>query len=235
MEVWSWVRSGTRRERSAGCERQGEGDGWAGHRQPQAPSQGKVRPGQVQRQEGRREGQGRVPLSRPLKTADTSDVRQLAEQGAQLVEVLPESSYSEEHLPGALNIPLAAIPERAPVELDPGRPVVVYCYDHECDLSARGAHLLDALGFAEVYDYVASKTAWLAHGLPVEGTKRASKRAGAIARRVPTCDLVDTVGDLVGRFSDEFGLCVVVDEAGVVLGVVRKDVAGLPPVCPLAS
>jgi rhodanese-related sulfurtransferase len=167
------------------------------------------------------------------KTADTADVRQLVDQGAQLVEVLPEVPYAEAHLPGALNIPLAAVPERAPFELDPGRPVVVYCYDHECDLSARGAHLLEAIGFPDVYDYVVSKAAWLADGLPVEGTKQASKRAGAIARPAPTCDLVDTIGDMVGRFSDDFELCVVVDKAGVVLGVVRKDVVGLPPATPL--
>src|SRR5688572_9755875 len=37
--------------------------------------------------------------------------------------------------------------ERARAELDPQRPVVVYCYDTQCDLSARGAALLEAFGF----------------------------------------------------------------------------------------
>ena len=34
------------------------------------------------------------------------DVRQLLEDGAQLVDVLPYAEYEEEHLPGAISIPL---------------------------------------------------------------------------------------------------------------------------------
>lgn len=48
---------------------------------------------------------------------------------AQLVEVLPEQEYAEEHLPGAINIPLKALNEGAVSSLDRSRPVVVYCWD----------------------------------------------------------------------------------------------------------
>ena len=34
------------------------------------------------------------------------EVGKLLEEGAQLVEVLPSKEYEEEHLPGAINIPL---------------------------------------------------------------------------------------------------------------------------------
>jgi rhodanese-related sulfurtransferase len=34
------------------------------------------------------------------------EVGRLLEEGAQLVEVLPSKEYEEEHLPGAINIPL---------------------------------------------------------------------------------------------------------------------------------
>ena len=51
--------------------------------------------------------------------------------GAQLVEVLPASKYAEEHLPGAVNIPLKELARRAEEELDPARPVVVYCWDFQ--------------------------------------------------------------------------------------------------------
>jgi hypothetical protein len=37
-------------------------------------------------------------------------------------------------------------------------------------MSPRAACRLAALGFAEVYDYVAGKVDWLARNLPVEGT-----------------------------------------------------------------
>ncbi len=55
--------------------------------------------------------------------------RLLAEHDAQLVEVLPHREFDEEHLPGAINIPLARIGREATSRLDPQRPVVVYCWD----------------------------------------------------------------------------------------------------------
>ena len=58
-------------------------------------------------------------------------LRALLDDGAQLVEVLPEPEYREEHLPGAINIPLKELDERALRELDRRRPVVVYCNDYQ--------------------------------------------------------------------------------------------------------
>ena len=60
---------------------------------------------------------------------DREGVKRLVATGAQLVEVLPASEYREEHLPGAINIPLQLIDSRAKEILDPNRPVVVYCAD----------------------------------------------------------------------------------------------------------
>jgi rhodanese-related sulfurtransferase len=57
------------------------------------------------------------------------ELRSLLEHGVQLVEVLPPDEYADEHLPGAINIPLARIDDEAPQRLDLARPVVVYCYD----------------------------------------------------------------------------------------------------------
>ncbi|HLG73532.1 MAG TPA: rhodanese-like domain-containing protein [Chloroflexota bacterium] len=57
------------------------------------------------------------------------DVLRLIEAGAQIVEVLEPKQYRQLHLPGAVNIPLWEIEERAPAELHSDRPVVVYCND----------------------------------------------------------------------------------------------------------
>ncbi len=57
--------------------------------------------------------------------------RLLAEEAAQLVEVLPSKEFGEEHLAGAINIPLKQLDERAPRELDRERPVIVYCNDYQ--------------------------------------------------------------------------------------------------------
>jgi rhodanese-related sulfurtransferase len=62
---------------------------------------------------------------------DRDGVERLVGESAQLVEVLPADDYEDEHLPRAVNIPLKELAERAPRELDPGRPVVVYCYDYQ--------------------------------------------------------------------------------------------------------
>jgi phage shock protein E len=58
-------------------------------------------------------------------------VQELVAAGAQLVEVLPSEEYEDEHLPGAVSLPLRELDGDAVAAagLDPGRPVVVYCYD----------------------------------------------------------------------------------------------------------
>jgi rhodanese-related sulfurtransferase len=57
--------------------------------------------------------------------------RLLAEQQAQLVEVLPAAEYEDEHLPGAINIPLKELDYETTLELDRARPVIAYCYDYQ--------------------------------------------------------------------------------------------------------
>lgn len=60
------------------------------------------------------------------------EVRRLIdEEAGQLVEVLPAKEFSEEHIVGALNIPLKELDRRAPLELDHERPVIVYCNDYQ--------------------------------------------------------------------------------------------------------
>jgi rhodanese-related sulfurtransferase len=60
---------------------------------------------------------------------DREQVRRLMEQRAQIVDVLPAREYAEEHLPGAINLPLRRIEIEASQVLDPSRPVIVYCAD----------------------------------------------------------------------------------------------------------
>jgi rhodanese-related sulfurtransferase len=83
---------------------------------------------------------------------DTSEARRLLDAGALPVEVLPESDYRREHLPGAVSVPLDSLTAEAVADLDRDRAVVVYCYDAQCDLSARGAARFEQLGFAGMVD-----------------------------------------------------------------------------------
>ena len=63
---------------------------------------------------------------------DRDDVQRLfREDQAQLVEVLPADEFEDEHLPGAINIPLKTLDAESTVLLDPQRPVIVYCHDYQ--------------------------------------------------------------------------------------------------------
>jgi rhodanese-related sulfurtransferase len=57
--------------------------------------------------------------------------RLLADEQAQLVEVLPRAEYEDEHLPGAVNIPLKELDADTARRLERSRPVVVYCNDYQ--------------------------------------------------------------------------------------------------------
>jgi rhodanese-related sulfurtransferase len=64
------------------------------------------------------------------QAVDREELQRLVrEERAQLVEVLPKEEYDEEHLPGAISIPLRQIDREARDRLDPSRPVIVYCWD----------------------------------------------------------------------------------------------------------
>jgi rhodanese-related sulfurtransferase len=56
-------------------------------------------------------------------------LRELLDQGAQLVEVLPRAEHDELHLPGALSIPLKTLDADTAAELERAKAVVVYCWD----------------------------------------------------------------------------------------------------------
>ncbi len=59
------------------------------------------------------------------------EVRALLDDGAQLVEVLPNAEYEDEHLPGAINIPLKELDRETTMQLRKEVPVIVYCHDYQ--------------------------------------------------------------------------------------------------------
>jgi rhodanese-related sulfurtransferase len=63
---------------------------------------------------------------------DRGEVQRLVvEEAAHVVEVLQAAEYEDEHIAGAINIPLKELNEQATRLLDRGRPVIVYCYDYQ--------------------------------------------------------------------------------------------------------
>jgi len=57
------------------------------------------------------------------------EARRLIEDGVQLVDVLGADEFAQDHLPGAVNLPLRRIETEAVSVLDTTRPVLVYCFD----------------------------------------------------------------------------------------------------------
>jgi rhodanese-related sulfurtransferase/CBS domain-containing protein len=165
---------------------------------------------------------------------EANRVRELVGEGAQLVEVLPPEEYAEEHLVGAISIPLKTLDARTSAALDKGRPVIVYCWDSIWDLSPRAACRLDTLGFEHVFDYVAGKVDWLARGLPTEGEHASVPRTKDLVKSdAVTCSLAEPVGPVRERVEQSpYPFALVVSETGIVLGRLRRSTLDCPPDLP---
>jgi len=66
-----------------------------------------------------------------IRRISIDQVQKMKAEGAQIVEVLASKEYVEEHIPGAINIPLLHMNASTVAVLDKKRPVVVYCWDYQ--------------------------------------------------------------------------------------------------------
>ena len=87
----------------------------------------------------------------------SAEAHKLVDEGAALVDVRSPGEFSGGHIPGAVNIPVDEVEQRAG-EIGAGsRPVVVYCRSGA--RSARAAATLQRLGFKQVVN-LGPKSAW---------------------------------------------------------------------------
>lgn len=92
-----------------------------------------------------------------------------------LIEVLPEKSYHDFHLPGAINIPGDRLRQTVPEEIpNRNKTLVVYCADPSCTASDRAATLLTNLGYHHVFHYRGGKEHWQEGGFAVERNGQSS-------------------------------------------------------------
>ena len=66
-----------------------------------------------------------------MNRIDLNRVVELQNQSAQLVEVLSRKQFDEQHLPGAVSLPLSKFKSSELTKLDKNRPVIVYCWDYQ--------------------------------------------------------------------------------------------------------
>jgi rhodanese-related sulfurtransferase len=90
-----------------------------------------------------------------------------------IVDVLSPEEYSQEHIPGAINIPLERLQEVALTQLSKNMRVVVYGGAHEQAASNRAAKLLEDMGFRRVADFDGGLVAWKRAGYKTEKPQEA--------------------------------------------------------------
>jgi hydroxyacylglutathione hydrolase len=100
------------------------------------------------------------------------DPHEVASRGVredvQIVDVRNPDEWSKGHLPGAIHIPLAALPDRAG-ELDPSKPIVVHCQGG--GRAAIATSLLQAYGRTDVATLAGGYERWVAEGLETSKAK----------------------------------------------------------------
>jgi len=89
----------------------------------------------------------------------------LGRENIQVVDVRAPDEWSEGHLPGAIHIPLAALPERVS-ELDASRPIVLHCKGG--GRSSIATSFLQSKGLGSVSNLAGGYEGWVAEGFEVE-------------------------------------------------------------------
>jgi rhodanese-related sulfurtransferase len=81
-----------------------------------------------------------------------------------VIDVRTPPEFQAGHVAGAVNIPLAQVPARAPALAEEGRPIVVVC--QHGGRARQGAGLLRGHGVREVSVLQGGTSAWQAQGFP---------------------------------------------------------------------
>jgi rhodanese-related sulfurtransferase len=158
---------------------------------------------------------------------DALEAKQLIADGITVLDALPEQTWRQERLPGARSMPLATFDPSKVEDVKRDEPLLVYCFDQHCDLSARLCRRLDELGFERVHDLIGGRAAWTAQGFPTEGSVGDRRRIWHYVQQVPTVGLEATVADLVASGRQPFPTPVVTAD-GVLMGSVQPEAADLP-------
>ncbi len=100
---------------------------------------------------------------------DASDAYAAQKAGERfvIVDVRSEDGWNQGHIPGAVHLPYREIAARAPQEIDPDTPVVVYCWSPGCNAGAKAAVEFAKLGY-RVREMIGGYEYWVREGLPAE-------------------------------------------------------------------
>jgi rhodanese-related sulfurtransferase len=111
--------------------------------------------------------------------ADVSDVATTLAAGGDpgfvVVDSRSTESWDQGHVPGAVHLPTALIPEQAGRLLDRSVPVVTYCWGPGCNGATRAALALAELGY-QVKEMLGGFEYWVREGFAYETWQGAENR-----------------------------------------------------------
>lgn len=105
-----------------------------------------------------------------VETISTSELESRLQNSENftLIDVLGRDHFEQEHIPGAINIPLDEVASEAMDRFDKDEDIVVYCKNTSCSASPKAAEKLESLGFENVKDYEPGVEGWKEAGNEVE-------------------------------------------------------------------
>ncbi|MFJ4799605.1 rhodanese-like domain-containing protein [Streptomyces murinus] len=95
--------------------------------------------------------------------------------GFVLVDSRSTHSWDQGHIPGAVHLPTALIPEQAPALLDRSVPVVTYCWGPGCNGATRAALALAELGY-QVKEMIGGFEYWVREGFAYDTWRGPERR-----------------------------------------------------------
>jgi rhodanese-related sulfurtransferase len=111
---------------------------------------------------------------------DGSDVAAALDAGGDpgfvLVDTRSTEAWDQGHIPGALHLPTALVPQRAGQLLDRSVPVVTYCWGPGCNGAARAALAFAELGY-RVKEMLGGFEYWVREGLAFDTWQGRERRA----------------------------------------------------------
>ncbi|MFQ3558227.1 rhodanese-like domain-containing protein [Streptomyces gramineus] len=111
--------------------------------------------------------------------ADVSDVAAAlaadGDPGFVVLDSRSTESWDQGHIPGAVHLPTALIPEQAPLLLDKDVPVVTYCWGPGCNGATRAALALAELGY-RVKELLGGFEYWAREGFEFETWQGPARR-----------------------------------------------------------
>ncbi|WP_150462591.1 rhodanese-like domain-containing protein [Nesterenkonia ebinurensis] len=108
--------------------------------------------------------------------SDLGEARMRGE-GPVVVDVRNQAAWDQGHIPGALHIPRAEMPDRLPALIpEQSTEIVLYCWGPGCNGSTKAALDLTRVGYTSVKELLGGYEYWAREGLAIETAKGRTRR-----------------------------------------------------------